>query len=295
MIITSESHNKDIHSFFYSHREEFIRRTLSLIEHKYRKKWNIMLKRNPSGDDLPDIYGILKLNGATFYTHPFGIRPAKVDFTFTDIEEFLIINDLKTQKPMLIAHSTPYVIIYSTHAVKRFKERMHLDESLQFVDVCKIMVKSGCIAPLKIFVPHSVYGSTTFQKVNGIVLDGAYMGYFNTETQVTHFETFLSLDDLRKDQLYLDSKQAEYLQAWRERISAFRRGEITHQENHEAKIQPQRAVITGDSVRVLNKEEIEQDDEQHRIFKEKNPDYKERLKEQNRKNYIEKMKRKGYK
>ena len=56
------------------------------------------------------------------------------------------------------------------------------------------------------------------------------MGYADGNTEVLHSETFLSSNELRKDQLYLDASKSEDLILWKSAREAFAKGEITLEE-----------------------------------------------------------------
>jgi hypothetical protein len=140
----------------------------------------------------------------------------------------MVMKDLRKQTPVFITYSRPHVIMYSAHAVRRYKERLGIGPESDFVDVCKHMVLNGCSRP-RIFGDMSkIYGTNiNHRQINFTSVNGAYMGYVDGKTEVLHAETFLSINELRKDQLYLDANNSEDLILWKAAREAFAKGEIT--------------------------------------------------------------------
>ena len=141
------------------------------------------------------------------------------------------MKDLREQTPVFITDSKPHVIMYSAHAVRRYKERMGLDAETEFVDVCKHMFLNGCINPRVFGDMRKIYGTNINRRELSIIsTNGAYMGFADGKTEVFHAETFLSAGELRKDQLFLDASKSEDLKLWKTVREAFVKGEITSEE-----------------------------------------------------------------
>ena len=141
-MLTSESSNIEFHRFFDDHREELSKRLLGLLLNKHRRDILSLLKR---GAEVPPIWGMLKLPEATLYMLPIGIKLVKGIIQVTSLSCFMVMKDLREQTPVFITDSKPHVIMYSAHAVRRYKERMGLVPATEFVDVCKHMFLNGCI------------------------------------------------------------------------------------------------------------------------------------------------------
>ena len=292
-MITSESSNREFHRFFDEHRYELSKRLAGLLLNKHRRTILSLLKK---GAEIPPIWGMLKLPEATLYMLPIGIKRAKVNFHVTSLSCFMVMKDLREQKPVFITDSKPYTIMYSAHAVRRYKERMGLDTETEFVDVCKHMFLNGCINP-RIFGDMSkIYGtSINRREISVISMNGAYMGYADRKTEVLHAETFLSTDELRKDQSFLDASKSEDLKFWKSVREAFVKGEITSEE-----LQCQSAGYSTD-IAVSEGRVIKLSPEEAKLRNEENkkaisdPEYLEKAKEENRQRYNNKIQRKGYK
>ena len=227
-MITSESTNIEFHRFFDEHRDELCKRLFGLLKNKHRRAILSLLKK---GEAVPPIWGTLKLDEATLYMLALGIKPAKVNFQVSSLSSFMIMKDLREQKPVFITDSKPHVIMYSAHAVRRYKERMGLDPETEFVDVCKHMFQNGCNNP-RIFGDMSkIYGTDyNHREISIISMNGAYLGFADGKTAVFHADTFLSSDELKKDQLFLDASKSEDLKHWKSVREAFAKGEITSEE-----------------------------------------------------------------
>ena len=292
-MITSESTNTEFHRFFDEHRDELSKRLLGLLLNKHRRTILSLLKK---GAEIPPIWGMLKLPEAILYMLPIGIKPAKVNFQVTSLSCFMVMKDLREQTPVFITDSKPHVIMYSAHAVRRYKERMGLDPETEFVDVCKHMYLNGCINP-RIFGDMSkIYGTNINRReINIISMNGAYMGFADGKTEVFHAETFLSTDDLRKDQLFLDASKSEDLKLWKTAREAFLKGEITSEELQSQSVCYSYDIAVSDGKIIkLSPEEARLRDEANRKAI-SDPDYLEKAKEENRQRYNIKVRRKGYK
>ena len=292
-MITSESSNREFHHFFDEHRDELSKRLAGLLLNKHRRTILSLLKR---GAEIPPIWGMLKLPEATLYMLPLGIKPAKVNFQVTSLPCFMVMKDLKEQTPIFITDSKPHVIMYSAHAVRRYKERMGIDAETEFVDVCKHMFLNGCINP-RIFGDMSkIYGTNINRRELSIIsINGTYMGFADGKTEVFHAETFLSTDELRNDQLYLNASKSEDLKLWKSAREAYVKGEISPKElqcqsvGYSSNI----AVSDGQIIKLSPEEAKLRNEENRKALSD--PNYIEKAKEDNRQRYNNKVRRKGYK
>ena len=292
-MLTSESSNRDFHRYFGEHIDELTKRLNGLLLNKHRRTILALLKK---GAEIPPIWGTLKLPEATLYMLPIGIKPAKENFQITSLSSFLIMKDLREQTPVLVTNSKPHVIMYSAHAVRRYKERMMLNPETEFVDVCKHMMLNGCSRPRVFGDMSKIYGSNTnHRQIKIISVNGTYMGYADGISQVLHAETFLSSNELRKDQLYLDASKSEDLALWKSTREAFAKGEITLEElkNQSESLSTDIAVSEGRIIK-LSPEEARIRDEKNRNSI-SSPEYLEKSKEENRLRFNNKARRKGYK
>ena len=292
-MLTSESSNRDFHRYFGEHIDELTKRLIGLLLNKHRRTILALLKK---GAEIPPIWGTLKLPEATLYMLPIGIKPAKENFQITSLSSFLIMKDLREQTPVLVTNSKPHVIMYSAHAVRRYKERMMLNPETEFVDVCKHMMLNGCSRPRVFGDMSKIYGSNTnHRQIKIISVNGTYMGYADGISQVLHAETFLSSNELRKDQLYLDASKSEDLALWKSTREAFAKGEITLEElqNQSESLSTDIAVSEGRIIK-LSPEEARIRDEKNRNSI-SSPEYLEKSKEENRLRFNNKARRKGYK
>ena len=292
-MITSESSNRDFHRFFDEHRDDLNKRLLGLLLNKHRRSILSLLKR---GAEIPPIWGMLKLPEATLYMLPIGIKPAKVNFQVTSLSCFMVMKDLREQTPVFITDSKPHVIMYSAHAVRRYKERMGIDPATDFVDVCKHMFLNGCINP-RIFGDMSkIYGTDiNHREISIICTHGAYLGYADGNTAVFHAETFLSSDELKSDQLYLNASKSEDLKLWKSVREAFIKGEITSEELQSQLVcyPPDIAVSEGKIIKLSPEEAKLRDEENRKAIS--NPEYIEKAMVENSQRYNRKLLRKGYK
>ena len=292
-MITSESSNREFHRFFDEHREELNKRLLGLLLNKHRRTILSLLKK---GVEIPPIWGMLKLPEATLYMLPIGIKPAKVNFQVTSLSCFMVMKDLREQTPVFITDSKPHVIMYSAHAVRRYKERMGLDAETEFVDVCKHMFLNGCINPRVFGDMRKIYGTNINRRELSIIsTNGAYMGFADGKTEVFHAETFLSAGELRKDQLFLDASKSEDLKLWKTVREAFVKGEITSEELQSQLVcyPPDIAVSEGKIIKLSPEEAKLRDEENRKAIS--NPEYIEKAMVENSQRYNRKLLRKGYK
>lgn len=292
-MITSESTNREFCHFFDEHEMELTKRLTGLLLNRHRRAILSLLKK---GAEIPPIWGMLKLPEATLYMLPIGIKPAKVDFQITSITSFMVMKDLREQKPVFITNSRPHVISFSAHAVRRYKERMGLEPETEFIDVCKHMFLNGCSRPRVFGDMSKIYGSNiNHRQFSFASLNGAYLGYVDGKTEVFHAETFLSTKELRMDQLYIDASKSEDLILWKVAREAFAKGEITIDElkSQSAKLTTDFAISEGRIVKLTPEEARLRDEENKKRMS--NPEYLEKAKEENRQRYNNKARRKGYK
>ena len=292
-MITTESSNREFHRFFDEHRDELSKRLLGLLLKKHRRTILSLLKR---GAEIPPIWGMLKLPEATLYMLPIGIKRAKVNFQVTSLSCFMVMKDLREQTPVFITDSKPHVIMYGAHAIRRYKERMGLDAETEFVDVCKHMFLNGCINPRVFGDMSKIYGTNINRRELSIIsTNGAYMGFADGKTEVFHAETFLSTDELRKDQLYLDASKSEDLKLWKSAREAFVKGEITTEElQRQLVCYPSDIAVSDGRIIKLSAEEARIRDEANKKAI-SDPELIEKAIEENKQRYKNKIRRKGYK
>ena len=292
-MLTSDSSNIEFHRFFDEHRNELTKRLAGLLLNKYRRDILSLLKR---GAEIPPIWGMLKLPEATLYMLPIGIKPAKVNFQVTSLSCFMVMKDLREQTPVFITDSKPHVIMYSAHAVRRYKERMGLDPATEFVDVCKHMFLNGCITPRILGDMSKIYGTDISRRELSIICThGAYLGSADGKTAVFHAETFLSTDELRSDQLYLDASKSEDLKLWKSVREAFIKGEINSEELQRKLLPYSSDIAVSDGrIKKLSPEEARIRDEANKKAI-SDPELIEKAIEENKQRYKNKIRRKGYK
>ena len=293
-MITSESTNKEFQRFFDEHREELSLRLAGLLKNKYRRAIISLLKK---GAEIPPIWGMLKLPEATLYQLPIGIKPAKINFDVTSIASFMVMKDLRKQTPVLITDSEPRVIMYSAHAMARYKERMGMDPETDYLDVCKQMFLNGCSRPKLLADMSKIYGTDiNHRQMYFITVNGVYMGYVDKKTEVLYADSFLSTEDLGDDQLYLNASKSEDLALWKEMKEAYAKGEINLKE-----LKNYTQYTTYTDIGISDGQIVKLSPEELRIQNEVNkkaitdPELIEKQKEENRQRYKNKIQRKGYK
>jgi hypothetical protein len=293
-MITSESTNKEFQRFFDEHREELSLRLAGLLKNKYRRAIISLLKK---GAEIPPIWGMLKLPEATLYQLPIGIKPAKINFDVTSIASFMVMKDLRKQTPVLITDSEPRVIMYSAHAMARYKERMGMDPETDYLDVCKQMFLNGCSRPKLLADMSKIYGTDiNHRQMYFITVNGVYMGYVDKKTEVLYADSFLSTEDLGDDQLYLNASKSEDLALWKEMKEAYAKGEINLKElkNYTQYTAYTDIGISDGQIVKLSPEELRiQNEENKKAITD--PELIEKQKEENRQRYKNKIQRKGYK
>lgn len=196
----------------------------------------------------------------------------------------------------MITFSKPFAIIYSSHAVSRYRERMNLDSNMSFIDVCKKMVINGCTRPRIVTDSLKIYGSkATCKETKFITTEGAFLGFYNEETEVFHADTFLSFNELREDQAYLNSSVSEDLRLWKSIREDYANGKISFDELQANSKSVTRVSIENGTMKELTTNEIKIQDDELKEFKEQNPDFIDKQIEANKKRFVNKMKQKGYK
>lgn len=291
-MLTTESTNEEFLDFFKKHRDELSKRLTTLLLKKHRREILSLLKK---GTEIPPLFGMLKLPEATLYMMPIGIKPAKVNFQITSLACFMIMNDLREQTPVFITDSTPHIIMFSAHAVRRYKERIGINPETKFIDICKHMIQNGCSRP-RIFGDMSkIYGSNIHRRqINLATVNGAFMGYVDAKTEVMHADTFLSSNELRNDQLYLDASKSEDLILWKSVREAYAKGEITLDElKSKSEIFCTNIAISEGRIIKLTQEEAKIRNE-HNKETISDPEFLKKAKDENIKRYNNKIRRKGY-
>lgn len=294
-MITTESSNIEFQRFFNDHKDELVKRLIGLLLNKHRRTILSLLKK---GAEIPPIWGMLKLPEATLYMLPIGIKPAKGNFQVTSASCFMVMKDLREQTPVVISDSKPHVVMYSAHAVRRYKERIGLDSETEFVDVVKHMFVNGCSRPRFLGDLSKIYGTNiNHRSINIVSMNGAFMGYADGNTEVFHAETFLSSNDLKDDQLYLDASKSEDLLEWKKANEAYTKGDISVGE-FESRLQK---IAYSDNIAFSEGRIIELTPEEARLRNEENkkaitdPDLIQKAIEENRKKHNNIIRRKGYK
>lgn len=192
-MITTESTNMELSRFFEAYEKDGLERLNSTIAKKYRRI--LSKKRNcPS-----PIFAKLRISdNVTLHMYAPTVQKFKNNQFVAkeeDVKWFLVTKSLKESKPVLIAHVFP-TCLFSTHAVCRYKERMGLDADLSFAEVCKSLVASNCIEGFFSVSKAKVYGTSDYPELAFSCDGGQFQGYYNTDTEIIHLETFLTPDML---------------------------------------------------------------------------------------------------
>lgn len=211
--------------------------------------------------------------------------------------KYTIINDLDTGKPMLVLPYPGNAFFVSAHAIRRYRERSLENEDLDFVTVCDRLVRRS---PYYVCAPsRTIYGSTKFHTVVFRVADGMFLGYYNSERNVTFLETYISVGMLSEHQKNLSAFKYndQLLRNQRDMVL----GMISFDEELSDSMTSSAIYTDGenelkelseeeiDELRNIAKEEYEaipEEEHQHRIAEEQKA---------NRERYDRKMMRKGYK
>jgi len=211
--------------------------------------------------------------------------------------KYTIINDLDTGKPMLVLPYPGNAFFVSAHAIRRYRERSLENEDLDFVTVCDRLVRRS---PYYVCAPsRTIYGSTKFHTVVFRIADGMFLGYYNSERNVTFLETYISVGMLSEHQKNLSAFKYndQLLRNQRDMVI----GMISFDEELSDSMTSSAIYTDGenelkelseeeiDELRNIAKEEYEaipEEEHQHRIAEEQKA---------NRERYDRKMMRKGYK
>lgn len=210
---------------------------------------------------------------------------------------YTIIDDMDTGQPVLVLPFPGNAFFVSAHAIRRYRERCLGDEDLDFVTVCDRLVRRS---PYYVCATsHTIYGSTNFHAVVFRVADGMFLGYFNSERNVAHLDTFISVDMLNEHQKNLSAfKYNDQLlrQQWDMVLG------LTPFDEKLSKTMTSSGIYTNgeNELKELSEEEI---DELRKIAKEEydaipEEEHQRRIAEQqqaNRERYERKMLWKGYK
>ena len=211
--------------------------------------------------------------------------------------KYTIINDLDTGKPMLVLPYPGNAFFVSAHAIRRYRERSLENEDLDFVTVCDRLVRRS---PYYVCAPsRTIYGSTKFHTVVFRIADGMFLGYYNSERNVTFLETYISVVMLSEHQKNLSAFKYndQLLRNQRDMVI----GMISFDEELSDSMTSSAIYTDGENeLKELSEEEI---DELRKIAKEEyeaipEEEHQHRIAEEqkaNRERYDRKMMRKGYK
>jgi hypothetical protein len=211
--------------------------------------------------------------------------------------KYTIINDLDTGKPMLVLPYPGNAFFVSAHAIRRYRERSLENEDLDFVTVCDRLVRRS---PYYVCAPsRTIYGSTKFHTVVFRIADGMFLGYYNSERNVTFLETYISVGMLSEHQKNLSAFKYndQLLRNQRDMVI----GMISFDEELSDSMTSSAIYTDGENeLKELSEEEI---DELRKIAKEEyeaipEEEHQHRIAEEqkaNRERYDRKMMRKGYK
>lgn len=211
--------------------------------------------------------------------------------------KYTIINDLDTGKPMLVLPYPGNAFFVSAHAIRRYRERSLENEDLDFVTVCDRLVRRS---PYYVCAPsRTIYGSTKFHTVVFRIADGMFLGYYNSERNVTFLETYISVGMLSEHQKNLSAFKYndQLLRNQRDMVL----GMISFDEELSDSMTSSAIYTDGENeLKELSEEEI---DELRKIAKEEyeaipEEEHQHRIAEEqkaNRERYDRKMMRKGYK
>ena len=211
--------------------------------------------------------------------------------------KYTIINDMDTGQPILVLPYPGNTFFVSAHAIKRYRERCLYDEDLDFVTICDRLVRRS---PYYVCTSsHTIYGTTNYCSLVFRVADGMFLGYYNKDRGVAHFDTFISRDMLDEHQKDLSAfkHNDQLLRDQRDMVI----GLIPFDEELSASMTSS-AIYTDveNELKELSEEDIEK---LRRIAKEEydaipEEEHQRRIAEEqqaNRERYDRKMMRKGYK
>ena len=210
---------------------------------------------------------------------------------------YTIIDDMDTGQPVLVLPFPGNAFFVSAHAIRRYRERCLGDEDLDFVTVCDRLVRRS---PYYVCATsNTIYGNTNFHAMVFRVADGMFLGYFNSERNVAHLDTFISVDMLNEHQKNLSAFKYndQFLRQQRDMVL----GQTPFDEKLSMTMTSSGIYTNGENeLKELSEEEI---DELRKIAKEEydaipKEEHQRRIAEQqqaNRERYDRKMMRKGYK
>lgn len=211
--------------------------------------------------------------------------------------KYTIIDDMDTGQPILVLPYPGNSFFVSAHAIRRYKERSLNNEDLDFVTICDRFVRHS---PYYVLAPsRTIYGSTNFRTMVFRVADGMFLGYYNSEKNVVHLDTFISVDMLSEHQKNLSAFKYndQLLRNQRDMVI----GLIPFDQDLSRTMTSSAIYTDGENeIKELSDEEI---DELRRIAKEEHDaipeeEHLRRITEEqkaNRERYDRKMMRKGYK
>ena len=106
---------------------------------------------------------------------------------------------------------------------------------------------------------------------------------------------YLSFNELREDQAYLNSSVSEDLRLWKSIREDYANGKISFDELQANSKSVTRVSIENGTMKELSTNKIKIQDNELKEFKEQNPDFIDKQIEANKKRYVNKMMQKGYK
>lgn len=117
---------------------------------------------------------------------------------FKHLRLYTIITDMRTNQPILVLPYLPYPFFISAHAIRRYRERYLNNADESFEDTCDKLTRR---APYVVCAAScTLYGNTRFVTVLVRVADGLLLGYFDHNKNITHLETFISIDMMNQTQ-----------------------------------------------------------------------------------------------
>ncbi len=211
--------------------------------------------------------------------------------------KYTIINDMDTGKPVLVLPYPNQSFFVSAHAIRRYKERCLGGEDLDLVTVCDRLVRRS---PYYVCTPsRTVYGSTKFHAIVFRVADGMFLGYYDSDREVVHLDTFISVNMLNEHQKDLSAFKYndQLLREQRDMVI----GLIPFDEKLSESMTSSAIYTNGENaLKELSSEEIEvlrkiAQEEYDAVPEEEHQRRIAEQQEANRERYDRKMMRKGYK
>lgn len=211
--------------------------------------------------------------------------------------KYTIIKDMVTGQPILALTYPNQTFFVSAHAVRRYRERCYIDENNSFETICDTIVRHS---PSYVYYPSmSVYGSTHYMTIAFRVADGLFLGYYDTDKEIAHLETFISeemlTDQQKEDSAYYHNNAI--LKKQRDMVLGLLPFD---DETSASMLRFFISVKDGDGMKQLTEAEVEElvalAKEKETLLSEEEKEQKIKDKqERNRERYKRKMKRKGYK